>query len=124
MLKATQIEQVREKLKELTRENNLDGLILADAEGLPIVSYLAEENMDEETLAAAGAAIFSAGLMTVNDANKKGLSQVVLDSPDGYIIYTQVSDDYVLGIIAPPNAKLGVLRMIIKEFERFLSRIS
>jgi predicted regulator of Ras-like GTPase activity (Roadblock/LC7/MglB family) len=114
MLDAQSVEVVRQMLKDVVRTNNLDGLILADIEGLPIASYL-QEGMDEDTLAAAGAAIFTAGLMTASDAGKRGLDQVVLHSPDGYIIYTQISDEYVLGLIAPPDAKLGILRMVIKK---------
>jgi len=110
------LDKLRRVFRDLVRENNLDGLILADIEGLPLVSYL-QEGMDEDTLAAAGAAIFSAGLMTVNDAGKQGLDQVVLHSPDGYIIYTQLSEDYVLGLISPPDAKLGILKMLIKKIQ-------
>ena len=114
MLTPEKLKKLEEVLKESVRTNNLDGLILADVEGLPILSYL-QENMDEDTLASAGAAIFTAGLMTVSDAQKRGLDQVVLHSPDGYIIYTQVSDDYVLGLISPKDAKLGILKMVIKK---------
>jgi len=119
MLTPEKVEQLRGELKELARTNNLDGLILADVEGLPIVSYFQEE-MDEDTLASAGAAIFTAGLMTVSDAHKKGLTEVVLNSPDGYIIYTQITDDYVLGLVSPSDAKLGILRMIVKKVEKIV----
>jgi len=122
MLTPKQIELLKDELKDLVRTNNLDGLILSDIEGLPIVSYFQEE-MDEDTLASAGAAIFTAGLMTVSDAKKKGLTEVVLNSPDGYIIYTQITEDYVLGLVSPPNAKLGVLRMIVKKVEDILKEI-
>ena len=114
MLTPEKLHKLEEVLKESVRTNNLDGLILADVEGLPIISYI-QENMDEDTLASAGAAIFTAGLMTVSDAGKQGLDQVVLHSPDGYIIYTQVSDNYVLGLISPKESKLGILKMIIKK---------
>jgi predicted regulator of Ras-like GTPase activity (Roadblock/LC7/MglB family) len=123
MLNPSQLEKVQEFLKNIVRENNLDGLVLADIEGLPIVSYL-HEGVDEDTLAAAGAAIFTAGLMTVSDAGKKGLDQVVLHSPDGYIIYTQITEDYVLGLIAPSQAKLGVLKMVIKKIATTIKEIS
>jgi predicted regulator of Ras-like GTPase activity (Roadblock/LC7/MglB family) len=122
MLTPVKLEKIKEEFKELVRMNNLDGLILADVEGLPIISQF-QENMDEDTLASAGAAIFTAGLMTVSDTNKKGLSEVILDSPDGYIIYSQVSDDYVLGLISPPDAKLGILKMIVKKVEKLLKEL-
>ncbi|HIC08957.1 MAG TPA: hypothetical protein EYO62_02790 [Aquificales bacterium] len=114
MLTPETLEKLVKEFKDIVRTNNLDGLILADVEGLPICSYF-QEDMDEETLASAGAAIFSAGLMTVSDAKKRGLDQVVLHSPDGYIIYTQISEDYVLGLISPEDSKLGILRMVIKK---------
>ena len=117
MLKPAQLEEIRTFLKNLARENKLDGLLLADIEGLPLVSYLAEEGMDEDALAAAGAAIFTASLMTASDAKKKGVDQVIVHSPDGYIIYTQVMEDVVLGLIAPKDAKLGILKMIVKEIQ-------
>jgi predicted regulator of Ras-like GTPase activity (Roadblock/LC7/MglB family) len=115
-MEQVQLDKLKGLFRELVRENNLDGLILADIEGLPLVSYL-QEGMDEDTLAAAGAAIFSAGLMTVQDAGKKDLNQVVLHSPDGYIIYTQLGEDYVLGLISPAEAKLGILKMLIKKIQ-------
>jgi len=114
MLTPEKINEKREAFKEIVRTNNLDGLILADVEGLPIVSYL-QEGMDEDTLASTGAAIFTAGLMAISDVKKRGLEQVVLHSPDGYLIYTQISEDYILGLISPSDAKLGILKMIIKK---------
>ena len=114
MLTPETLEKLVKEFKDIVRTNNLDGLILADVEGLPICSYF-QEDMDEETLASAGAAIFSAGLMTVSDAKKRDLDQMVLHSPDGYIIYTQISEDYVLGLISPEDSKLGILRMVIKK---------
>ena len=123
MMDAKTLERLRDLLKDVVRTSNLDGLVLADIEGLPIASYL-QEGMDEDTLAAAGAAIFTAGLMTASDAGKKGLDQVVLHSPDGYIIYTQVSEEYVLGLIAPEGAKLGVLKMVIKKVADELTKLN
>ncbi len=114
MLTPQKIEELREFFKDLVRANNLDGIILADTEGLGLTSYIQEEGVDEDTIAAAGAAIFTAGLMTVNDARKKGLDQVILHSPDGYIIFTSVGD-YVIGLLSPKDAKLGVLKVVINQ---------
>ncbi len=123
MLKPADIDELAIKFKEIVRENNLDGVVLADVEGLPIVSYLQGEESNEDTLAAAGAAIFTASLMTVADAGKRGVEQVIIDSPDGYIVYTQLTEDLVLGLIAPRGAKLGIIRMIIKDTQNFIKKI-
>jgi len=122
MLRLLQTEDFRKKLKQIALENNLEGLILADVEGLPIVSYLADEEMDEDTLAAAGAAILTASLMTASDAKKRGVEQVIVNSPDGYIIYTQITEDLVLGLVAPQTAKLGILKMIIKNIQNLIGQ--
>jgi len=122
MLRLLQTEEFRKKLKQIALENNLEGLILADVEGLPIVSYLADEEMDEDTLAAAGAAILTASLMTASDAKKRGVEQVIVNSPDGYIIYTQITEDLVLGLVAPQTAKLGILKMIIKNIQNLIGQ--
>ncbi|NPB05611.1 MAG: hypothetical protein GXO08_04435 [Aquificae bacterium] len=124
MLSPKQLEELRDEFRKIVRENNLDGLILADIEGLPLVSYIQQEEASEDTLAAAGAAIFTAGLMTVSDAGKRGLDQVVLHSPDGYIIYTQVTDDLVLGVLSPADAKLGILRMLIKSLQEKIQKMA
>jgi len=122
MLNLLQTEGFRKRLKQIALENNLEGLILADVEGLPIVSYLADEEMDEDTLAAAGAAILTASLMTASDAKKRGVEQVIVNSPDGYIIYTQITEDLVLGLVAPQTAKLGILKMIIKNIQNLIGQ--
>ena len=123
MLTPEKIDKLTEEFYNIVRTNNLDGLILSDIEGLPIVSYL-QERAEEDTLASAGAAIFTAGLMTMNDIKKKGLDEVILHSPDGYVIYTQITEDYILGVISPSDAKLGILKMVIKKVANLVKQMN
>ncbi|NPA32099.1 MAG: dynein regulation protein LC7 [Aquificae bacterium] len=114
--------EVREKFKSVVRENNLDGIFLSDMEGLPIVSYFNEE-VDEDTVAASSAAIVSAGLITTSDAKKRNMNQIIIDTDDGYMVFIPIKDEFILGIITPPDTKLGILRLIAEDLEAFIERL-
>lgn len=115
-------EEIRENFKRIVKENSLDGILLADMEGLPLVSYL-DEGMDEDTISASGAAIISAGLITASDAKKEGLNQVIIDTESGYILFLPVSNEYILGILTPKGSKLGIVRVLVKEVEELLRKV-
>ncbi|NPB08258.1 MAG: dynein regulation protein LC7 [Aquificae bacterium] len=115
-------EEIRNFFKEIVRENKLDGIILTDMEGLPMVSFLDEE-MDEDTLSASGAAIVSASLITANDAKKEEVREIIIDTKNGYLVFVPVKGEYILGVFTPKDTKLGILRVIIKEVEKFLDSL-
>ncbi len=116
-------EEVKNFLKELVRENNLDGIILADMEGLPVISYVAE-NLDEEVVSASLAAILSAGDISASDVGKKGLKHVIVDTDEGYIIVFPVANDFIAGVMTPPEAKLGMVKLVVKELEEYMQNLS
>lgn len=115
--------EVRDFLKEIVRENKLEGVIIADMEGLPVISYTAEE-IDEDTISASLAAILSAGEISASDVGKKLLHQVIVDTEDGYIVILPISNEYIVGIITDKNAKLGIVRLVAKEIEKYLESLS
>ena len=115
-------EEIRNFLKDIVKENKLDGVIIADMEGLPVISYTAEE-LDEDTVSASLAAILSAGEISASDAGKKNLHQVIVDTEDGYIVILPVSKEYVIGIITDKDAKLGIVRLVAKEIEKYLESL-
>ena len=115
-------EEIRNFLKDIVKENKLDGVIIADMEGLPVISYTAEE-LDEDTVSASLAAILSAGEISASDVGKKNLHQVIVDTEDGYIVILPVSKEYVIGIITDKDAKLGIVRLVAKEIEKYLESL-
>ncbi|WP_461828710.1 roadblock/LC7 domain-containing protein [Aquifex sp.] len=115
-------EEIRNFLKEIVKENKLDGVIIADMEGLPVISYTAEE-LDEDTVSASLAAILSAGEISASDVGKRNLHQVIVDTEDGYIVILPVSKEYVIGIITDKDAKLGIVRLVAKEIEKYLESL-
>ncbi len=115
-------EEIRDFFKKVVRENNLDGILLSDMEGLALVSYL-DESIDEETISASSAAIVSAGYITSSDTGKTGLRQIVLDTEEGYVVFLPIKSEYVLAVVAPKDFKLGILRIIARNVEEFLEKL-
>ena len=115
-------EDIRGFLKDISKDNKLDGIIVADVEGLPLISYTDNE-LDEDTISASLAAILSAGEISAGDTGKKNLHQVIIDTEDGYIVVIPMLDEYVIGIITDKDAKLGIVRMVAKEVENYLQTI-
>ena len=111
---------IREFFKKIVKENNLDGLVLTDFEGLPLVSYTDNE-LDEDVVSASCAAIISAGLIVAGDTNKPTLKQVIIDTEDGYLIFVPINNEYIVALFTPTDAKLGIVRVIMKDVERFIS---
>ena len=116
-------EDIRNFLKDIVKDNKLDGIIMADMEGLPLISYTTEE-IDEDTVSASLAAILSAGEISAGDVGKSNVNQIIVDTEDGYIIVVPVLNEYVTGIITGKEAKLGIVRIVAKEIENYLKNLS
>ncbi len=116
-------EDIRNFLKDMVKNNMLDGIIMADMEGLPLISYTAEE-FDEDTVSASLAAILSAGEISASDVGKANLSQIIVDTEEGYIIIVPILKQYIVGIITGKDSKLGIVRMVAKEIESFLEKLT
>lgn len=116
-------EDVREFFKSVSKDNKLDGIILADMEGLAMISFI-DESMDEDTISSSIAAMISAGLITASDADKGELNQIILDAENGYIVLIPVGKDYILGLFTPRDTKLGLIRVVAKEVESFLEKLN
>jgi predicted regulator of Ras-like GTPase activity (Roadblock/LC7/MglB family) len=112
-------DRIRAFFQKVVRENNLDGMLIFDFEGLPLVSYTSAE-ADEEVISASSAAMVSAGMIAGGDAGKTGLKQIIIDTEDGYIVLVPVGNEYIVGLFAPPGTKLGIVRVIVRDVERFL----
>ena len=116
-------EDIGNFLKDIVKDNKLDGIIMADMEGLPLISYTIEE-LDEDTISASLAAILSAGEISAGDAGKRNVHQIIVDTEDGYIVVVPILKEYVAGIITGKDAKLGIVRMVAKEIENYVKNMS
>lgn len=103
-----------EILESLVRDAGAEGAVLVSVDGLAIASVL-PPGADEDRVAAMGAAILSLGERVTAELNKGSLEQLYIKGSSGYVIFTGVKDVAVLGVLAPANAKLGLLLMEIQR---------
>jgi predicted regulator of Ras-like GTPase activity (Roadblock/LC7/MglB family) len=101
-------------LEELIRDSGAEGAVLISVDGLTIASAL-PSSADEDRVAAMGAAILSLGERVVSELKKGELEQLYIKGSTGYVIFTGIKDVAVLGVLAPVNAKLGLLLMEIQR---------
>ncbi|RMA96069.1 roadblock/LC7 domain-containing protein [Hydrogenothermus marinus] len=109
-------------LKDLVRDTGAEGAILVSPDGLTIASILPPD-VEEDRVAAMGAAILSLGERVATELNKGELEQLYVKGTKGYVIFTGVKDFAVLGILAPPTVKLGLLLIEIKRAIKKLEEI-
>jgi hypothetical protein len=101
-------------LKDLIKDSGAEGAILVSPDGLAIASVLPSD-IEEDRVAAMGAAILSLGQRVASELEKGELEQLYVKGSEGYVIFTGVKDFAVLGILAPSSIKLGLLLMEIKK---------
>lgn len=109
-------------LKDLVRDTGAEGAILVSPDGLAIASILPPD-VEEDRVAAMGAAILSLGERVATELDKGELEQLYVKGTKGYVIFTGVKDFAVLGILAPPTVKLGLLLIEIKRAIKKLEEI-
>ncbi|NPA54257.1 MAG: hypothetical protein GXO21_06260 [Aquificae bacterium] len=101
-------------LNTVIRDSGAEGAVLVSPDGLAIASVL-PPNVDEDRVAAMGAAILSLGERVASELDKGELEQLYVKGTKGYMIFTGIKDLAVLGVLAPADAKLGLLLMEIKR---------
>ena len=109
-------------LQELVRDSGADGAILVSPDGLAIASVLPPD-IEEDRVAAMGAAILSLGERVASELDKGELEQLYVKGSKGYVIFTGIKDFAVLGVLARPEIKLGLLLMEIKRASKKLEDI-
>ena len=112
----------KEVLEKLVRDAGLEGAVLTTADGLPVESVL-PANQSEERLAAMSAATLSLGERAVFELEKGELEQVTIKAEKGYVILTGIGEDAVLTIMAPHDAKLGLLYLEIRKAAEELAKL-
>jgi len=100
---------------------DIEALALVSMDGLPIEAILAPE-MEEDRVAAMGAALLSLGERAAEELDKGKLEQVVVRTMKGDIVLTQVGDEAVLLALMRKEAKLGLIFMALKKLVRELKK--
>jgi len=111
------VKEMEKSLAQIVKDNGLEGAVIADLEGLPIVSYL-PSGIDEDEIAAASAAILTISDSKLSDGGKGGAVQVSIEAENGYLVVKPVKDEYVISVLAPKEAKLGIVLSAVRSIEK------
>ena len=109
-------------LEKLVRNADLEGAVLTTADGLPVEAVL-PAGMSEERLAAMSAAILSLGERAAFELEKGNLEQITVKAEKGFVIVTGIGQEAVLTVMAPQDAKLGLLYLEIRKAAEELAKL-
>ncbi|HID79406.1 MAG TPA: hypothetical protein EYH48_03185 [Aquifex aeolicus] len=109
-------------LEKLVRNADLEGAVLTTADGLPVESVL-PAGMSDERLAAMSAAILSLGERAALELEKGSLEQITVKAQKGFVIVTGIGQEAVLTVMAPHDAKLGLLYLEIRKAAEELAKL-
>jgi len=111
------VKEMEKLLAQVVKDNGLEGAVIADLEGLPIASYLPAE-MDEDEIAAASAAILAISDSKLADGGKGSVVQASIEAENGYLVIKPIGEDYVVSVLAPKDAKLGIILSAVRSIEK------
>ncbi len=95
---------------------------MVSTDGLPIESVLPAD-MEEDRVAAMGAALLSLGERAAEELERGKLEQVVVRAEKGDVILTSVGEDALLLALMSKEAKLGMIFMALKRLVKELNKI-
>jgi len=113
------VKEMENLLAQVVKDNGLEGAVIADLEGLPIASYL-PSGLDEDEIAAASAAILTISDSKLAEGGKGKAVQVSIEAENGYLVVKPVKEEYVVSVLAPKDAKLGIILSAVRSIEKKL----
>jgi predicted regulator of Ras-like GTPase activity (Roadblock/LC7/MglB family) len=111
------VKEMEKLLAQVVKDNGLEGAVIADLEGLPIASYLPAE-MDEDEIAAASAAILAISDSKLAEGGKGSVVQASIEAENGYLVIKPIGEEYVVSVLAPKDAKLGIILSAVRSIEK------
>lgn len=103
---AEKIKKVLIKLRSATPD--VEGLVLVDMNGLPMLSILSGAK-DDSPISAMAVTILSTAQRTVEELKLGKLNKVVVQGENGYVIFIEAGEEAVLTILATKMAKLDTI---------------
>ncbi len=116
------IDSLRALMRDLTVNSPVLGAAIFSVEGLPLVSHF-HSTTEDVTVAAMVAGMHSAGEQTVGELRLGDLKSIIVQGDLGTTIVIVIPGGYLLMVIAPENAKLGLVFNDAKATARRASRV-
>ncbi len=113
---------IRELLRDMTNNSPVIGAAVITTEGFPFLTHF-KAGTNETALAAIISSLYSAGLQTVQELRQGRLKSVIIEGDCGTTLVLAISDNYLLAVTAPENAKLGLVFNDAKRVGREVARL-
>ncbi|RKZ00911.1 MAG: hypothetical protein DRQ10_03175 [Candidatus Hydrothermota bacterium] len=111
MIDATFHEVLRDLIK---RNPEVEAAAIVNSQGICNASYL-KPGIDEEGVAAMSAAILALGENVLQEMRGGKLSEVYIKGSDRMVLIVSAGDEYLLFLVIPVFAKLGLILMEAKR---------
>jgi len=109
-------------LKEFVEKHNLEGALIATAEGLEMASYFRSDK-DADIISADMASLLASTSSVLENISSGTLSEMIINADSCAIAVKDLGDDVALGILAPKGFKMGGLLVALKQFVKELQAV-
>ncbi|MCC6039975.1 MAG: roadblock/LC7 domain-containing protein [Thermofilum sp.] len=112
------LEGVRRLVEPVTRVSGVEGFVVATGDGLPLLSSLADKEL-EEKVAALTAVLSEVGNRASTELGKGEAEWINVSTPDGSgIIYTKLGELGYLAVLYSRETRLGVLLYTLRDIKK------
>jgi len=112
------IEALRKLIEPVTRVAGFEGFVVATSDGLPLLSSLADKEL-EEKVAALTAVLSEVGNRASTELGKGEAEWITVNAPDGSgIIYTRLGELGYMAVLFSKDTRLGVLLYTLREVKK------
>ena len=101
-------ELLKDMLRDLSSSSPILGAAVLSIEGLPLVSHF-HAGTEDAAIAAMVASLYATGQQTVRELRQGILKAVIIQGDLGTTVVISISQEYLLAVTAPDNAKLGLI---------------
>jgi predicted regulator of Ras-like GTPase activity (Roadblock/LC7/MglB family) len=116
------IQAVTSILRELNASSvDIEASALISMDGLPLVSLLPAE-LVQERVAAMSAAMLALGSQMTAELGRGALDQILVRGQRGHVLLTRASSDAVLAVITRPEARLGTTFLDVRRGAEALAK--
>jgi len=115
---SSDIEAIRRLVEPVTRVAGFEGFVVATSDGLPLLSSLADKEL-EEKVAALTAVLSEVGNRASAGLGKGEAEWITVNAPDGSgIIYTRLGDLGYMAVLFSKDTRLGVLLYTLRDVKK------
>ncbi len=115
------VDEVKRILKTIITAHHLEGGLLSTEDGLALAYHLSPQ-VDPDFLAGSLSAVVSTIQGVVEDINKKGFKEIIIQTNDGFIAIGYIEGS-VIALLAPSKANVGMVIAVLRKTIQAISKL-